>query len=79
MRIGFNYVDGVGGRWRLRFRRSGTGVDATLSLVDFARRTRLRREASNIWSSSGAFDSFGLRRRELLWQLGLFLPDRRVG
>jgi error-prone DNA polymerase len=27
----------------------------------------------------GAFDAFGLRRREALWQLGLFVTTRRVG
>ena len=42
-------------------------------------RSRLRREAVEHLIIVGACDSFGLRRRELLWQLGLFLPDRRVG
>jgi error-prone DNA polymerase len=41
------------------------------SLFDFLERTRLKREAIENLIACGAFDGFGLERRELLWQLGL--------
>jgi error-prone DNA polymerase len=41
------------------------------SLFDFLERTHLKREAMENLIACGAFDSFGLERRELLWQLGL--------
>jgi error-prone DNA polymerase len=41
------------------------------SLFDFVERTRLKREAIENLIICGAFDGFGLERRELLWQLGL--------
>jgi error-prone DNA polymerase len=48
------------------------------SLRDFCWRTGLRREAGENLIRAGAFDAFGLNRRELLWQLGLvYQPDGR--
>jgi error-prone DNA polymerase len=41
------------------------------SLADFCRRTGLQRAAIENLIAIGAFDRFGLARRELLWQLGL--------
>ena len=41
------------------------------SLFDFLERTCLKREAMENLIACGAFDCFGLERRELLWQLGL--------
>ena len=40
-------------------------------LADFCRRAGLPRAPIENLIASGAFDSFGLARRELLWQLGL--------
>jgi error-prone DNA polymerase len=79
VRLGFNYVDGVGEEVATALQAERERGGPYASLVDCARRTRLRREALEHLILIGAFDSFGLRRRELLWQLGLFLPDRRVG
>jgi error-prone DNA polymerase len=79
VRIGFNYVDGIGeevARAVVDERERGRPYR---SLIDLARRTRLRREALEHLIVVGACDGFGLRRRELLWQLGLFLPDKRLG
>lgn len=42
------------------------------SLFDLVQRTQLRREAIENLIMCGAFDSYGLERRELVWQLGLF-------
>jgi error-prone DNA polymerase len=48
------------------------------SIFDFLERTRLKREAVENLIACGAFDSFGLERRELLWQLGLiYRPEGR--
>jgi error-prone DNA polymerase len=41
------------------------------SLFDLLERTRLKREPIENLIACGAFDGFGLERRELLWQLGL--------
>ncbi|MEZ4496793.1 MAG: hypothetical protein R2845_08475 [Thermomicrobiales bacterium] len=49
------------------------------SLPDFVRRISLRTEAIEQMISVGAFDEFGLSRREALWQVGLFIPNRRFG
>jgi DNA polymerase III alpha subunit len=45
------------------------------SIHDFCRRTGLRREAVENLIAVGAFDSFGLNRRELIWRLGLVYPQ----
>jgi len=42
------------------------------SLFDFMQRTGLSRRATTNLVRVGAFDAFGLNRRELIWQLGLF-------
>jgi error-prone DNA polymerase len=47
------------------------------SLFDFVQRTGLRREQVENLIAVGAFDQFGLGRRELLWQLGLLVRPRR--
>ena len=48
------------------------------SLFDFVERTRLKREGIENLIACGAFDSFGLERRELIWQLGLvYRPEGR--
>ena len=41
------------------------------SLFDFIERTRIKREVIENLIACGAFDGFGLERRELIWQLGL--------
>jgi error-prone DNA polymerase len=88
VRTGLAYVDGVGekgGRAIEQARDRGgpqtqTRVAGGLfrSLRDFCWRTGLRREAVENLIRAGAFDDFGLNRRELLWQLGLvYNPDGR--
>jgi error-prone DNA polymerase len=48
------------------------------SLFDFLERTSLKREGIENLIACGAFDRFGLERRELLWQLGLvYRPEGR--
>src|SRR5690606_8500018 len=43
------------------------------SLFDFVQRTGLSRQMTTNLIRIGAFDSLGLNRRELIWQLGLFV------
>ncbi len=72
VRIGLGYVKGVGeaGARRVQEERERGGVFR--SLFDFVQRTGLGREPVTNLIRIGAFDSFGLNRRELIWQLGLF-------
>jgi error-prone DNA polymerase len=79
VRIGFNYVEGIGEDVALAIEQERARGGPYRSLLDLARRTRLRREVLEHLILVGACDGFGLRRRELLWQIGLFLPDRRRG
>lgn len=80
IQLGFNMVKGADGPVankiiEVRDQRS------FISLRDFAKRTRLRRNVIENLIQAGALDSFGLERRELLWQLwllsrtGFFLDD----
>ncbi len=45
------------------------------SLTDLLQRTRLPRQIAENLIAVGALGEFGLSRRELLWQLGLLLPQ----
>ena len=49
------------------------------SLADFIRRVPLSTAAVENLITVGAFDHFGIGRREALWQIGLFIPSRKVG
>lgn len=46
------------------------------SLSDLFRRVPMRPAAMEALIGSGALDDFGLQRREMLWQLGLYIPAR---
>ncbi|MGN6032435.1 MAG: DNA polymerase III subunit alpha, partial [Thermomicrobiales bacterium] len=48
------------------------------SLSDLFRRIPLRRDVLEALIAAGACDRFGLQRREMLWQVGLFIPDRAM-
>ncbi len=67
VRVGLKYVAGVG--------EDDAEVVAAgrpySSIRDLAQRTGLREDELRALVESGACDCFGLRRRELLWQLGL--------
>ena len=75
VRVGLGYVQSVGEAGGTRIeeaRRSTTGGDSPFrSLFDFMQRTGLSRRATTNLVRVGAFDAFGLNRRELIWQLGL--------
>ena len=72
VRIGLRYVRGLsekkGGKEIEEERKDGREFR---SLFDFVERTRVKREVIENLIACGAFDCFGLERRELIWQLGL--------
>jgi error-prone DNA polymerase len=79
VRVGLRYVRGMSetkGAKEIEEERKQSGEYR--SLFDFLERTRLKREAVENLIACGAFDAFGLERRELLWQLGLvYRPEGR--
>lgn len=72
VRLGLEQVQGVGkaGAAAIVAERDCRG--RFHSLFELAHSTGLRREALENLIQAGALDGFGLNRRELLWQLGLF-------
>ena len=72
VRIGLRYVRGLsekkGAKEIEEERKRGSPFR---SLFDFIERTRVKREVIENLIACGAFDCFGLERRELIWQLGL--------
>ncbi|HEX5939207.1 MAG TPA: DNA polymerase III subunit alpha, partial [Dehalococcoidia bacterium] len=77
VRIGLRYVQGIADQHEEIIDRespAGRAPEYT-SIHDFCQRTGLRREAVENLIAVGAFDSFGLNRRELIWRLGLVYPQ----
>ena len=75
IRVGIGYVRGVGEALAERVEAERERGGEYQSLFGFVQRTGLGRRATSRLIRAGAFDSLGLRRRELLWQLGLFTGD----
>lgn len=71
VRIGLRYVKGLSESTALDVETEQERGGPYRSLFDFLERTRLKREPIENLIACGAFDGFGLERRELLWQLGL--------
>jgi error-prone DNA polymerase len=71
VRVGLRYVKGLSGTTAREVEEEREGSGAFRSLFDFLERTSLKRGAIENLIACGAFDGFGLERRELLWQLGL--------
>jgi len=67
VRVGLKYVQGVGEDDA----EAVVGSRPYVSIRELAQRTQLSGDELRALVESGACDSFGLRRRELLWQLGL--------
>jgi error-prone DNA polymerase len=72
VRVGFHYVKHVGEAGGARVEEERRRAGPYASLFDFVQRTGLPRRATEALIQVGAFDVFGLNRRELIWQLGLF-------
>jgi error-prone DNA polymerase len=78
VRIGLGYVKGLSEDDATTIVAERAENGPYRSLADFIRRVPLSMEIAERLISVGAFDAFGLRRREALWQLGLFVTTRRV-
>jgi error-prone DNA polymerase len=79
IRIGLAYVKSLSGdaARRIVIEREANGPYQ--SLADFIRRCPIGPDAIENLIAVGAFDRFGLGRREALWQVGLFIPSKRFG
>jgi error-prone DNA polymerase len=71
VRVGLKYVQGFGEDDADAVVRERERGGPFISVRDLAQRVALRHDELAALVESGACDSFGLRRRELLWQLGL--------
>lgn len=80
VRVGLRYVKGLSETTAREVEEERDRGGEFRSLFDLLERTRLKREAIENLIACGAFDGFGLERRELLWQLGLlYRSDGRNG
>ncbi len=79
VRIGLRYVRGLSEERAKEVEDERTRAGEFTSLFNFLERTRLGREIIEGLVACGAFDSFGLERRELLWQLGLLYRSEGRG
>ena len=76
VRIGLSFVKGLHEEVAERITDDRAHHGAFLSLADLIRRVALRPDAIQNLIASGACDGFGLQRREMLWQIGLFIAPR---
>lgn len=79
VRIGFGHVRGLGEAAIAALIAEREAQGPYQSLPDLVRRARLSREAVEALALVGAFNQFGLGRREAVWQAGLFIPTSRFG
>ena len=85
LRLGLNKVNGMGGTWQFkRAKRESVSERIVVereasgpyqSLYELVTRARLTHEQATALIRAGVLDSFGLPRRELLWQLGLLIKQ----
>ncbi|MBX3057895.1 MAG: error-prone DNA polymerase [Anaerolineae bacterium] len=76
IRLGFNYVKGIHEEQIDRI-VDGRVQRPFTSLADFCQRTRLPRTITENLIMCGSMDSWGLPRRQLLWELGtLHIPKK---
>jgi error-prone DNA polymerase len=71
VRVGLRYVAGLSEVTAREVEEQRESSGPFHSLFDFLERTRLKRDPIENLIVCGAFDGFGLERREFLWQLGL--------
>jgi error-prone DNA polymerase len=79
LRIGLGYIEELGEKPAQAIVLDREANGPYRSLADLVRRVPLSTAAVENMILVGAFDRFGLGRREALWQLGLFIPSRRFG
>jgi error-prone DNA polymerase len=66
VRMGLRYVKGLGEREREAFEQANGNYR---DLEDFVRQTRLSKKALNDLAQAGAFQGFGLSRRDAIWKV----------
>lgn len=76
VRIGLSFIKGISEDAALRIASERQTHGPYQSLADLVRRVALRPDAQQNLIASGACDSFGLQRREMLWQIGLFVSPK---
>jgi error-prone DNA polymerase len=79
IRIGIGYVKGMSEETARHVVLERIAHGSYRSLADFIRRVPLATEVIENLIMVGAFDRFGIGRREALWMAGLFIPSRKVG
>ncbi len=79
IRVGIGYVKGMSEETARTIVLERIAHGPYRSLADFVRRTPLPIELIEHLIMVGAFDRFGIGRREALWMAGLFIPSRKVG
>ncbi|RLC56613.1 MAG: error-prone DNA polymerase, partial [Chloroflexi bacterium] len=79
VRIGLRYTRGLSREAALPVEAERERNGEFRSLFGFLERTSLKRESIENLIACGAFDSFGLERRQLLWQLGLLYRSKDRG
>ena len=79
VRVGLGYIKGLGEVPAKAFVEERERSGPFRSVVDLAQRAPLERPALEALVASGACDSFGWPRRQLLWRLGLAPRSASVG
>ncbi|MDQ3693655.1 MAG: error-prone DNA polymerase [Chloroflexota bacterium] len=79
VRIGLRFVEELGAAAALRIAAERAVNGPYRSLADLVRRVPVRAEGLENLVAVGAAETFGLSRREALWQIGLFFPARTFG
>jgi error-prone DNA polymerase len=79
VRVGLGYVKGLGEGPAKDFVEERKRAGSFRSVIELAQRAPLDRPALEALVASGACDSFGWPRRQLLWRLGLAPRSASVG
>jgi error-prone DNA polymerase len=79
VRVGLGYIKGLGEDAAKAFVMERARGGAFRSVIELAQRAPLERPALEALVASGACDSFGWPRRQLLWRLGLAARSTSAG
>jgi error-prone DNA polymerase len=79
VRVGLGYIKGLGEEPAKAFVAERKGAGPFRSVIELAQRAPLDRPALEALVASGACDSFGWPRRQLLWRLGLASRSTSAG
>jgi error-prone DNA polymerase len=79
VRVGLGYIKGLGEEPARAFVAEREGAGPFRSVIELAQRAPLDRPALEALVASGACDSFGWPRRQLLWRLGLAARSTSAG